>query len=128
MNKFNSDRMGFEVSRGGYRRTLRGTASSCACPMGDARNTRSDTEPRGSYGETLSRRGGGVTFSGTPTGCGTQINSTYGLTDRPVGSVYAPLQDFDGLYDPERALMRGTLFSSLDLPLEVSSRGGRCRG
>lgn len=129
MNKYNSDRMGFEVSRGGYRRTLRGTNGSCGCQMGDTRHTHSDDEPKGTYGETLNRRGGGVTFSGTSGGgCGTQLTGSYGLTDRPVGSVYAPLHDFDGLYDPERALMRGTLFSSLDLPLEVSSRGGRCRG
>ena len=51
----------------------------------------------------------------------------WGLTDYPLASVYAPLQDFDCLYDHERALKRGTLFSTLDLPLEVSG-GGRCNG
>ncbi|MBO5110305.1 MAG: spore coat associated protein CotJA [Clostridia bacterium] len=33
--------------------------------------------------------------------------------------VYAPCQRFEGLYDPDTALLRGTLFSELDLPLEV---------
>ncbi len=122
MNKYNFDRTGFEVSRGG-----RASHSHCGC---DSHSHRHD-EIKGSYGETLNRSGGRVKLSGENScgcGCGTGINSRYGLTDRPVGSVYAPLHDFDGLYDPEKALKRGTLFSSLDLPLEVASGGGKCRG
>ncbi len=120
MNKYNFDRTGFEVSRGGYRHNM---------PRNESAGPSQSCEIKGSYGETLNRSGGRVKFSGeNHGGCGTGINSRFGLTDRPVGSVYAPLQDFDGLYDPERALMRGTLFSSLDLPLEVASGGGKCRG
>lgn len=120
MNKYNFDRTGFEVNRGDYRRNMArndSSGSSCGC------------EIKGSYGETLSRSGGRVKLSGENCGgCGTGMNSRFGLTDRPLGSVYAPIQDFDGLYDPEKALARGTLFSSLDLPLEVASGGGKCRG
>ncbi len=113
MNKYNFDRTGFEVSRPDVRRV----------------NARAEHPIKGSYGETLNRSGGRVSFSGENCGgCGTHINSRFGLTDRPAGSVYAPLQDFDDLYDPEKALARGTMFSTLDLPLEVSSGGGRCRG
>ena len=114
MNKYNIGATGFEVS-------------GCACRYrhGD-RNTVDGSERSkiaGSYGETLNRRAGESHTSG----CGVGAESRYGLTDRPPASVYAPLQDFDCLYDHERALMRGTLFSVLDLPLEVG-RGGRCNG
>ena len=124
MNRNNSYGAGFEVSRTGYRRTLR--SPSCGC--GDSRVTAHSDKIPGNYGEALSLRGG--TENGCACekgGCGTQVNSRYGLDNRPVGSVYAPLQDFDCIYDLHRALARGTLFSSLDLPLEVGN-GGRCHG
>ena len=38
----------------------------------------------------------------------------------PQAMVYSPHQCFDGLYDPDTALERGTLFKELDLPF-----GGR---
>lgn len=57
-------------------------------------------------------------------GCGVYAGSKYGIDCRPVGSVYAPLQNFEGLYDLERALCRGTIFAALDLPLE--SACGNC--
>ncbi len=102
MNKYNFDRAGFEVSRGGRR-----GCTACA-----------SSEIKGSYGETLNRSASRQS-SDTSGGCGSAINSKFGLKDYPVGSVYAPLQDFDGLYDTVRALKRGTLFSALDLPLMV---------
>ena len=49
----------------------------------------------------------------------------WGLADHPLVMVYAPCQSFDGLYDPDTALLRGTMFSELDLPLEAG--GGGCR-
>lgn len=49
----------------------------------------------------------------------------WGLCDHPLGMVYAPCQYFRGLYDPDTALSRGTLFEALDLPLEVVS-GASC--
>ncbi len=100
MNKYNFDRAGFEVSTGGRR-----GCTSCA-----------SNEIKGSYGETLNRSRQNAGASG---GCGDAINSRFGLKDYPVGSVYAPLQNFDGLYDTVRALKRGTLFRALDLPLNV---------
>ncbi len=127
MNKYNSNRTGFEVTQGAYRRAMRQNNSPCGCSSGDRRS--SEGEPKGTYGETLNRRVGNAVCKGSSSGgCGTQIKSHYGLTDRPLGSVYAPLHEFDGLYDPETALLRGTLFSSLDLPLEVGLGGGKCRG
>ncbi|MCQ2354694.1 MAG: spore coat associated protein CotJA [Clostridia bacterium] len=60
-------------------------------------------------------------------GCGTNAESRYGIDGRPVGSVYAPLQNFEGLYDTCRGLSRGTIFSALDLPL-MSACGGSGRG
>ena len=110
MNKYNTGAAGFEVSPGCCRHQHR-----------DLRPERTKIE--GSYGETLNRRACGCEENG----CGMGMNSLYGLSDRPMGSVYAPLQDFDKLYDHERALKRGTLFSTLDLPLEVGG-GGRCNG
>ena len=114
MNKYNFERAGFEVNRGG-----RSFAPRCACEMQSARHD----EIKGSYGETLNRRAGEA--MNPP--CGKEKNVGYGVTDRPVGSVYAPIQAFAGLYDLPRALSRGTLFEALDLPLEVG-KGGRCNG
>lgn len=48
----------------------------------------------------------------------------WGLSEHPLAMVYAPCQGFHSLYDPETALQRGTLFSELDLPLEVVSDRG----
>ena len=55
---------------------------------------------------------------------------TWGLSDYPLASVYAPLQEFRNLYDRDTALGRGTLFSELDLPFMGASvtKGGCCRG
>jgi len=114
MNKYNNGGAGFEVSCSACRH--RHTAPY-------SRESAEISKIEGSYGETLNRRA----CESCPDGCGTGIKSRYGLSDRPHGSVYAPLQDFDCLYDHERALKRGTLFSSLDLPLEVG-HGGRCNG
>ncbi len=43
----------------------------------------------------------------------------WGLSQHPLAMVYAPCQEFHSLYDMDTALSRGTLFSELDLPLEV---------
>ncbi|MBE6666911.1 MAG: spore coat associated protein CotJA [Ruminococcaceae bacterium] len=44
--------------------------------------------------------------------------------------VYAPIQEFDGLYDLDKALMSGTVFKELDLPFMgmTVTKGGNCRG
>lgn len=60
-----------------------------------------------------------------PSGCGVgEFDETWGLRGKPVAMVYSVLQDFDGLYDKDKALMRGTLFEALDLPFG-GSMGGR---
>ena len=59
-------------------------------------------------------------------GCGAgEFDTSWGLKGKPIAMVYSVLQDFDGLYDKEKALTRGTLFEGLDLPFTGSS-GGSC--
>ena len=55
---------------------------------------------------------------------------TWGLDGYPLASVYAPIQNFDDLYDTETALARGTVFAELDLPFMGDSvyKGGNCHG
>ena len=55
-------------------------------------------------------------------GCGNGV--AWGLVGYPLASVYAPLQEFKELYDEERALKSGTLFSQLDLPF-MSGKNGK---
>ena len=43
-------------------------------------------------------------------------DSSNGITCRPVGMAYAPIQVWEGLYNIESALEKGTLFKALDLP------------
>lgn len=38
------------------------------------------------------------------------------LKDLPLTMSYVPMQEFDGVYDNEKALMNGTLFMSLNKP------------
>lgn len=57
-------------------------------------------------------------------------HTTWGLENYPLASVYAPLQVFRNLYDRDTALMKGTVFTELDLPFmgETVTKGGTCRG
>jgi hypothetical protein len=52
----------------------------------------------------------------------------WGLEGYPLASVYAPIQAFVNLYDCETAIIRGTIFAELDLPLngKANTRGGMC--
>lgn len=60
-------------------------------------------------------------FSGNNAACG----SKWGLSGYPLAMVYAPLQNFTGIYEPQKALCRGTIFAELDLPLlSVGAKGG----
>ena len=54
----------------------------------------------------------------------------WGIKGYPLASVYAPLQNFDEVYNMETALEKGTVFCELDLPFRGESiyRGGGCRG
>lgn len=66
-------------------------------------------------------------------GCSSSCDDdrTWGLTGHPLASVYAPLQDFEEVYDLETALKQGTAFAKLDLPFTGDrrvSKGGSCRG
>ena len=95
---------------------------------------------RGSLGEqTLPRtseREQSVPFGDARINCKgeeiTQQNphrSTWGLEGYPLASVYSPIQHFRNLYEPDEALMRGTLFTELDLPFvcgEINGGGGCC--
>ena len=50
-------------------------------------------------------------------GCG-ETDGGWGLSSYPLAMVYAPLQQFRELYEPDVALERGTMFRELDLPFE----------
>lgn len=57
-------------------------------------------------------------------GCGAGTAAArWGIKDHPLSMVYAPLQEWRSLYDLDTALIRGTLFSELDLPF----LGGGCK-
>lgn len=58
-------------------------------------------------------------------GCGERSGSKWGLDGYPLAMVYAPLQNFCALYEPEKGLSRGTIFSQLDLPLKCVGHHGR---
>ncbi len=40
-----------------------------------------------------------------------------------LAMMYVPYQRFENLYEPEKALERGTLFADLDLPFYGSKKG-----
>lgn len=44
-----------------------------------------------------------------------------------VGMAYVPWQTFGQTYDPQKALMAGTIFPELDKPFSGKCKGGRCR-
>lgn len=50
------------------------------------------------------------------------INTFFNLTDSTpmprVGYAYVPMQSMDETYEPEKALLRGTIFPELDIPME----------
>ncbi|MBQ8162851.1 MAG: spore coat associated protein CotJA [Clostridia bacterium] len=49
-------------------------------------------------------------------------------SSRPLAMVYAEKQEFCSIYDPEIALINGTIFEELNLPFYHSkcSRNGGC--
>lgn len=56
---------------------------------------------------------------------------TYGIEEAPsLAMVFAPIQVWRKLYDPETGLGRGTIFTELDKPWEIveNARGGGRRG
>lgn len=42
-----------------------------------------------------------------------------------LAMMYVPFQRFENLYDPEKALERGTLFAELDMPFYGSKKGAK---
>ncbi len=49
--------------------------------------------------------------------------------DKSLAMVYSPTQTWRGIYAPETAICRGTLFRELDKPWGVENKkGGCCRG
>ena len=55
----------------------------------------------------------------------------WGLKGYPLASVYAPMQEFDNLYELDKGFVAGTIFSELDLPfmgrsLKYNSNSGGC--
>ncbi len=59
----------------------------------------------------------------TPITDGQSRRTGWGLEGYPLAMVYAPYQQFKDIYEPDRALARGTLFAELDLPFEGGKKG-----
>ena len=56
-------------------------------------------------------------------------NGGWGLKGRPLASVYAPIQEFDNLYELDKGFSAGTIFSELDLPFmgrTIKQNSGGC--
>lgn len=47
---------------------------------------------------------------------------------RVLAMVQAPVQPWETLYDPEKALREGTVFPSLDQPFYAAEKGGGLHG
>lgn len=56
--------------------------------------------------------------------CTARTGSAFGLSGYPLASVYAPMQEFDDIYDCETGLSRGTIFTQLDLPFVCGGMNG----
>ena len=86
------------------------------------------------YSETLLRMMSDGTSSPAPScniGDRPKCNDQgWGLEGYPLASVFAPLQSFDNVYDPENALKQGTIFAELDLPFmgRTVQKGGCSHG
>ena len=52
----------------------------------------------------------------------------FGVEYGVLAAVYAPLQRFEGVYDPDSAWRRGTMFEALDKPFYGDGREVDCRG
>lgn len=96
-----------------------GRGSNCGCGQ-DTRDTRGK---------------GCADYSGESCACPDCDNGYrcggHGLFGRPLAMVYSPVQEFCRLYELDKALEKGTLFSDLDLPLTAvqnNTKGGCCRG
>ena len=56
------------------------------------------------------------------------VEKSFGLSGHPLAMVYAPIQEWRELYDLDTALMKGTLFSELDLPFLAGNKGNTSMG
>lgn len=45
--------------------------------------------------------------------------------DCPLAMIYSPCQEFENLYEPNEALVRGSLFKDLDFPFRAYCCGGK---
>lgn len=45
------------------------------------------------------------------------------ISEKPLAMAYIPWQKFSKTYEPQKALMRGTIFPELDKPF-IGKRGG----
>lgn len=108
--------------RGRYNRQVPVASTGIAGNNGGTANNNTGSSAGNSAGNTGTRR--------PRSGCGDDAAGRYGLTDLPVAMTYAPVQNFNGLYEPAQALARGTMFSALDLPLLAvgNGTGGKRRG
>lgn len=57
-----------------------------------------------------------------------RVDKSFGLSGYPLAMVYAPIQEWKDLYDLDTALVKGTLFSELDLPFLAGNKGNTSSG
>lgn len=66
----------------------------------------------------MERNQNGYPMTGSTRG-GCTDERTSCLDGMPLAYAYVPIQTWRMMYDPEKALMRGTMFEELDKPMEV---------
>ena len=77
--------------------------------------------PRDRVSEALMRR---AAANAAQTPFPVAQSRSWGLEGYPLGSVYAPLQNWQEIYDNETGFDRGTIFKELDLPFLSGDKGG----
>lgn len=129
------------MSRGNYNRNNSGGASvrsgSCGCSANaSARSNPASRSANTSAQNNSASRSGTLTVDtdsrsgrlSVDTRCACAETADCGGTGRaagyPLGMAYVPDQVFVRLYQPQKALQVGTVFSDLDLPFMMS----RCKG
>lgn len=108
--------------------------------MLERRKTKMHREPNGSYNADFDQfskflRGSAPRYSACNSEAGGLRPSAPQPTQpsdstRSLAMVYAPIQKWRSIYDPEIALVNGTIFEELDKPFQMSgcTMNNGCRG
>ena len=122
MNNDKNDLLGYDERRAESRVQANNAGACGIFPYGQMRNMPEGdlrTTPRLDTNVTSRRRcDGSLRDDGNG---GSTARYGWGLHDHPLAMVFSPYQHWRKTYTPEVALAKGTLFSELDLPLEVTN-------